>query len=231
MNHPPPVNHVFVDFENVHEIDPAVIGAKSTTFTFLIGPEKKKLDLDVVDQLLAHASAVHLIRLAKKGKNAVDFALAYYLGQASLADPTGSFHIISKDAGYDPLVEHLKSKLVRVHRHENFAHLAATLRSKPGTPPAPPAVKPTLTPTPKAAPLPPSADAQQLLTILVGSVSRPRTRKTLTRHAITVLGNKLDEAQAAALIQELCAASKIAITAQDKVEYHFPAAPVPKLPA
>jgi hypothetical protein len=26
-----PTNHVFVDFENVHEVDPAVIGSKSTS--------------------------------------------------------------------------------------------------------------------------------------------------------------------------------------------------------
>ncbi len=226
MNTPPPVNHVFVDFENVHEIDPAVIGTKSTTFTFLIGPEKKKLDLDVVDKLLAHASAVHLIRLATKGKNAVDFALAYYLGQAAHADPVGIFHIISKDCGFDPLVRHLEGKLVRVHRHASFAALADRLQPKPATPPPPPAAKPVLARPP--APSAPSAVAGQLLEILTGSVSRPRTRKTLTRHAITVLGNKLSEEQAGRLINELCASGKIAINAQDKVEYRFPAAPATK---
>lgn len=225
MNTPPPVNHVFVDFENVHEIDPALIGAPSTTLLLLIGPEKKKLELDVVAKLLEHAAAVHLVRLPTKGKNAVDFALAYYLGQAVLADPAGSFHLVSKDKGYDPLVEHLRSKQVRIQRHDGFAPLATTLQPKPATPPAPPAAK--TTPTPPA----PSAAAQQLLAILVGSVSRPRTRRTLTRHAITVLGNKLSEAQATALIQELCTANKVSITAQDKVEYRFPAAPAPKSPA
>jgi hypothetical protein len=222
MSTPPPVNHVFVDFENVHEIDPAVIGMESTTFTFLIGPEKKKLDLAVVDKLLAHAGAVHLIRLATKGKNAVDFALAYYLGQAAHADPAGIFHIISKDCGFDPLVRHLEGKLTRVHRHASFVALADKLQPKPATPP-PPATKPVL--ARPAAPSTPSAAAAQLLEVLTGSISRPRTRKTLTRHAITVLGNKLSEAQATALIQELCAANKIGISAQDKVEYRFPAAP------
>ena len=29
---PPPLHHVFVDFENVHEIDLSVIGAKAVDF-------------------------------------------------------------------------------------------------------------------------------------------------------------------------------------------------------
>jgi len=225
MNTPAPVNHVFVDFENVHEIDPALIGAKATAFTLLIGPENKKLDLDVVEQLLAHAGAVQFIRLATKGRNAVDFALAYYLGQAVLADPAGYFHLISKDKGYDPLLEHLKGKHVRVRRHEDFESLSATLQPNPAHQPPAPA---TTTPAPIHRAEPPSLSdgARLLLEILRSFTTRPRTRKTLTRHVITILGNKITEEQAGHLIKELCAAGKIAINAQDKVEYRFPAPPV-----
>lgn len=236
----PPVNHVFVDFENVHEIDLAVIGAKSVEFTLLIGPAKTKIDLALVDRLLAHAGAVHLIRLASSGRNAVDFALAYYLGRTVLADPAGSFHLVSKDKGYAPLIEHLQGKQVHVRRHDSFATLVATLLPKPPAPSPPTATTPTpirratpptTAPAPatgrRGEPAPLSESARQLLAILAGSVSRPRTRKTLVRHAITVLGNKLGEAQAGHLIGELGSSGKLSINAQDKVEYHFPARPAP----
>jgi len=49
MTTPPPLNHVFVDFENVHEIDPAVLECQGLTVTLLLGPVKKKLDLAVVE--------------------------------------------------------------------------------------------------------------------------------------------------------------------------------------
>src|SRR4029077_13040812 len=104
---PAPVNHVFVDFENVHEIDQKIIGSKTVTFTLLLGAKQTKLDVSLVEKLLEHAASVHLIRITSAGKNALDFTLAYYVGRAVAADPTGFFHIVSKDAGYDPLIEHL----------------------------------------------------------------------------------------------------------------------------
>ena len=254
MQTPAPVNHVFVDFENVHEIDPATFASKAINLTLLLGPAAKKLDIAIVEQFVAHAAAVHFIRLETKGKNAVDFALAYYLGQAVLADPTGYFHIISKDKGYDPLVEHLKTKKRHVHRHDSFASLLATIQPKPvhtpGSTLAPnpssgavapqktesqshaPA-KPPVLPAPKPQPPKPSLSeaAEHLRINLAGSISRPLTRKTLTRHAITVLGNKHSEEEVNAIIKMLCTANKIAINAQDKVEYRFPAATTPKSPA
>ena len=108
-DHPPPVNHVFVDFENVPEIDLKVISSKTVHLMLLLGPRQTKLDVALVEKLLQHAATVELVRLASAGRNAVDFTLAYYLGRAVAADPTGHFQIFSKDTGYDPLVEHLRS--------------------------------------------------------------------------------------------------------------------------
>ena len=110
---PPPVNHVFVDFENVPKVDLAIIGARTVHLTVLLGPRQKKIDAALVEKLLENAANVEFVRLQSSGRNALDFTLAYYLGRAALADPSGCFHIVSKDAGYDPLIEHLRSK--RIH--------------------------------------------------------------------------------------------------------------------
>src|SRR5258706_4981457 len=111
---PPPVNHIFVDFENVHKIDLAVIGSKAVSFTLLVGPRQTKLDVTLVEKLFEHALSVQLVRLTSAGPNALDFTLAYYVGRAVAADPTGFFHIVSKDAGYEPLIEHLRSMHISV---------------------------------------------------------------------------------------------------------------------
>lgn len=74
---PPPLNHVFVDFENVHEIDVAVIGNKAVSFTLLVGPRQTKLDVRLVEKLFEHATSVQLVRLASTGRNALDFILTY----------------------------------------------------------------------------------------------------------------------------------------------------------
>src|SRR5688572_22635004 len=119
MDLSPPLNHVFVDYENVQAIDLSVLRSKGVTFTLLVGPQKKNLDLELVEQLFAHAASVELVRLASSGKNALDFTLAYYIGRAVAADPKGFFHIISKDAGYDPMIKHLQSRHLRVRRHDD----------------------------------------------------------------------------------------------------------------
>ena len=42
------------------------------------------------------------VRLEASGSNALDFHIAYYLGNLVISDPTAYFHIISKDTGFDP---------------------------------------------------------------------------------------------------------------------------------
>src|SRR5882762_7488801 len=135
---PPPVNHVFVDFENVHKVDLAVIGSKAVSFTLLVGPRQTKLDASLVEKLFEHAVSVQLVRLTSAGRNALDFTLAYYVGRAVAADPTGHFYIISKDTGYDPLIAHLRSRHISARRHDGFEALPFVGPARPAAP-APPA--------------------------------------------------------------------------------------------
>jgi hypothetical protein len=103
-----PVNHVFVDLENVKSIDVAVTGGRNLRIQLFFGPRNKKLDVDVVEKLLENAQAVSLVRSPKAGKNALDFVLAYHLGQAVQTDPKRYFQIVSKDTGFEARVELLK---------------------------------------------------------------------------------------------------------------------------
>ena len=117
------MNHVFVDYENVHHVDLSLIGAKSVSFTLMVGAKQSKLNTDLVEKLIEHSSSVQLVKLKSSGKNALDFALAYYLGRAALTDPTGHFHIIAKDGGYDALIEHLRERHINVCRQVSCADL------------------------------------------------------------------------------------------------------------
>lgn len=94
------------------------------SFTLMMGAKQTKLDTDLVERSVEHAASVKLVRMKSSAKDAVDFALAYYLGQAVLAEPGGCFHVISKDGGYDPLIEHLRERQIKVYRHGSCADLA-----------------------------------------------------------------------------------------------------------
>ena len=79
---------------------------------------------------MRRAGSVEIFRLEKVGNNAVDFALAYYLGRKVAGDSSAYFHIVSKDAGFGPLVEHLKSRHVHISLHKDFATVAAAIKPK-----------------------------------------------------------------------------------------------------
>jgi uncharacterized protein YajQ (UPF0234 family) len=210
-----PVNHVFVDFENVKSIDASVIGGKHLRLHVFLGPQNKKLDVEVVEKLLENAQAVQLIRIATVGRNALDFVLAYHLGQAVLADPKGYFHIVSKDAGFDALVDLLKSRHVKVKRHVDWSTMHFQSTQKPAAAVVVPAAaaKPAL-----------SEAAQKLLENLRKNLKgRPKKEKTLIAHAMNYTGKDKPDAAAGAekVVGELKKAKLIAVDEKGAVTYQL----------
>ena len=200
---PPPMNHVFVDYENVHAIDLAVIGNKGVTFTLLLGAKQSKLDVSLVERMMGNASSVQLLRLLSSGKNALDFALAFYLGKAATADPTGYFHIVSKDTGFDPLVEHLRSRHINVRRHDNFSTL-------------------TFAAPPKPHPSQPDELFTRVLEHLrKNRPNRPKRKKTLIHHLLALAGNSTTESGVLDLIEKLQKAGHVEIGVKEAVAYHL----------
>lgn len=198
---PLPLNHVFVDFENVHQIDFSVMGSKPVHFTLLVGARQPRMDVALVEQLLKNADSVELVRLTSPGQNALDFALAYYVGRAAVADPTGYFHIISKDKGFDPLIEHLRSRRIRARRHDDFSTLTF---SGPGKTPS------TL----------PEAPLERALKHLRRNPNnRPKRRVTLVSHLQNLLGKGTTETDALDLVVGLEKGGHLILEEKDQVTY------------
>jgi hypothetical protein len=74
-------------------------------------------------QMLAMRERPTCMRISGNGSNALDFHIAFYIGQLAQEDPRGFFHIISKDTGFDPLVTHLKSKQIFACRSAGIAQM------------------------------------------------------------------------------------------------------------
>ncbi len=216
----PPMNHVFVDFENVHHVDTTLFETKAVSLTILMGARQTKLDAALVEQLIAHAASVQLVRLTSSDKNAVDFALTYYLGRAVLADPTAYFHIISKDTGYDPLIEHLRSRHIRVRRHDDYTTLTFTSSPKVSAVDPSPA-KPSIPPTAANST---AGGADEQLNVFVERLrkhpnNRPKKKKTLLSHLKASLNKDGSEAEAARLLEKLIKAGRITIDDKEGVTY------------
>jgi hypothetical protein len=130
------MNHIFIDYENMKTVDPEILGIERTTFTLLLGPQNKKIDVSVVQKLLERAGSVELVRLEKQGRNAVDLTLAYYLGRKVAGDSAAYFHVVAADSDYGPLIEHLRSRHVHVRHHQDFSTVAAAIKPKANAPAA-----------------------------------------------------------------------------------------------
>jgi hypothetical protein len=220
-----PVNYVFVDFENVAQIDHAVIGARTVHFTLLLGAKQTKLDAALVEKLLENAASVQLVRLSSSGKNALDFTLAYYLGRTASADPGAFYHIVSKDTGFDPLIEHLKSRHIRAQRHDAFATLQFGVTTTPAAPlpspaaPSAPAKAPVAKTKPSPAPTAKDALTRVTEHLRKNRTNRPKKKKTLLGHLRSMLGTEATEADATKLMQELQGLGHIRIGDKNSVTY------------
>lgn len=197
----PMINHVLVDFENVCTIDLEIFRGHPIALTLLLGARQTKLDAALVEQLLAHASAVEMVRLTSNGKNALDFALAHHLGRAVAASPQAHYHIVSKDTGFDPLVEFLTSRKVKVRRHSDFEALKQILN-------------------PPTHPVGSAAFIDEVLAHLRKSAkSRPKKRTTLESNLKARFPSTASHISR--LIDQLVAKGSIQIDSKNSIEYRI----------
>ncbi|QEY24465.1 PIN domain-containing protein [Neisseria animalis] len=111
------MKHILIDFENVRpkaEQLNGLDGENCHIWLFLGKLQQKTLSVELCEALCRFGKNVHFVRVAKTGKNALDFYLAYYLGKITEQDREALICILSCDGGFDVLVEHLAdAKLCR----------------------------------------------------------------------------------------------------------------------
>ena len=198
MENPNRINYIFVVFENTKVHDIGLISGKPVILLLVMGEKQKQLPIPLIKQLLAHADQVGLIEANCTGKNALDFVLSFHVGQWAKQDPTGYFHIVSKDKGFDPLITHLKQLKVSAARHDEFAQI-------------PVFVDPTALPLDKIG----------LLTRRFSQhvASRPATRDSLMSHINSTFAKRLSENEVAGLVKQLEQRKLININENNKVSY------------
>lgn len=120
-------NYIFVDFESVQDIDLALIAGKPVKVFLFIGDQQTKTSVDLMIQVHHFHEQVEVIKLKCTGKNALDFVLAHHTGLKVAVDPDGFYHVLSRDKGFDALVDHLKGRGILAARAEVFAQIQALL--------------------------------------------------------------------------------------------------------
>ncbi len=109
------LHYILIDYENVQPADLAGLDAESAQ-VFVFTGAQQKIDIALVEAVQALGERGRFVRITGNGPNALDFHIAYYLGQWMVHDPQGTYLIVSRDTGFDPLITHLNSGGVRVKR-------------------------------------------------------------------------------------------------------------------
>jgi len=106
---------LFVDYENIGKVDLGAIPA-GVRVPFFFGASQKSVPTEFLKAALKLGERFLPIDIEGQGKNALDFHIAFYLGEQLARAPDSSCVILSKDKGFDPLVKHLAKRGFSVRR-------------------------------------------------------------------------------------------------------------------
>jgi hypothetical protein len=129
---------------------------------------------------------------------------------------------VSKDKGFDPLIEHLQGKHIHAQRHADFTSLPFASSPEPRPAPKPiAAAKPKPASKPKPAPsIADESEARVLEHLRKPSTPRPHSQRRLV-NTVTHLIRGTTESDALALIRALSQAGHLFVEEKGKVTYHL----------
>ena len=194
-------NYVLIDYENVHPKNLELLTQHPFKVFVFVGENQARIPFDLADSMQLLGNHAQYIKIAGSGQNALDFHIAYYIGKLAAAEPDASFHVISRDKGFDPLIRHLQSKHLNVKRKRDLAEI------------------PLLQ-------LPASTSMDEKIAAIVKNLggrglSRPRKVSTLKNTINALFTKKLDDEELSALVKEL-QKRKLVVVNQNSVSYKLP---------
>jgi hypothetical protein len=201
---------LLVDYENVGRVDLAAIPA-GVRVPFFFGASQKTVPTEFLKAALKLGERFVPIDIEGQGKNALDFHIAFYLGEYLEKSPTSRCIVLSKDKGFDPLIKHLVGRGFDVRR-------AATLADTFASPTQIVSIKASAAAKTKA---PPDRRADVLQWLKDSPKNRrPRKRKGLAAHLFNHFGKKIPEGDIQAFIDQLVADKQLSDT-KGSIIYHF----------
>jgi hypothetical protein len=219
---------LLVDYENIGKIDLGAI-PDGVRVPFFFGASQRTVPTEFLKAALRLGERFVPIDIEGQGKNALDFHIAFYLGEYLARSPATACVILSKDKGFDPLVRHLIRRGFAVRRANSMAE-ALGARGSSAVPRAPGAARAGAarreSPRREAARETQRADGESLreqaLRLLAGTqkIRRPRRRKGLVAVLHSHFSQKTPPSELERLIDELVADGELSDT-NGAISYHF----------
>jgi hypothetical protein len=193
-------NYVFVDYENVQPANLNLLVGHPCKVLVFVGSNQTRIPIGLATALQSFGESARYISISGSGKDALDFHIAYYVGELLASEPDAYFHIISRDKGFDPLVKHLRSRHMRVSRYPDIAEIPIVRLST-------------------------TSSHDEKITAIVENLksrgqSRPRKVATLTNTMKSLFKEDMSEAELESLIDEMLRRGLITVS-DGKVGYQL----------
>lgn len=193
-------NYLLIDFENVQPRSLALLSGHPFKVIVFLGANQTKVPVELAKTLQALGKDGDYVQISASGRNALDFHIAYALGELTNQNSDASYHIISKDTGFDPLVRTLNAKGIDVQRSKEIADIP--LLRVPST----------------------ASSAQKIDRIVrvlkSRNTGRPRKVRTLKNTINSLFSKSLPDTELAELVRVLAERGNITIDGEN-VSYQF----------
>lgn len=173
---------LLIDFENVQNINLGQIEKFDYRIYVFIGQSQNKIPFDLVKTAQQLGGKLEWVKIDGNGANALDFHIAYYLGNQISKNRNYEYVILSKDKGFDPLVRFITKQNVKCRRINSIIEIAPPLKGDGH-----------------------NEEFKKILDNLkkIEKAKRPRKRNTLKQHVKTLLGKALSDEACIDIIDQL----------------------------
>lgn len=187
-------NYVLIDFENVQPKDLAILNGHDFGLIVFVGSGQSKVPFDFAEAMQRLGERASYLKIAGQGANALDYHIAFYVGELATREANPYFHFISRDTGFDPLITHLRARKISALRHTSLADIPFVQISNAKSP-------------------------DEKIDAIVENLksrraSRPRKVKTLTSTINGIFMKRLDEHELSSLVERLAAQGHIKMDGQ-----------------
>lgn len=193
------INYVLIDYESVQPNQLELLNRDDFVAYVFVGKGQTKLSFETVSAIQDLGERAKYVKISGAGPNALDFHIAFYIGRIGASDPNAFFHIISKDKGFDPLIEHLRERKIFSVRSESIGEIPLIRASNAKTP---------------------KERMSLVVDRLKSGSSRPRTLSALKASIDAILYKQLVDTDVLAVVDQLVKAKLITVT-DEKVTYRL----------
>ncbi|HYL00323.1 MAG TPA: PIN domain-containing protein [Steroidobacteraceae bacterium] len=219
---------LLVDYENVGKIDLAAI-PDGVRVPFFFGASQRTVPTEFLRAALKLGERFVPIDIEGQGKNALDFHIAFYLGEYLARAPHTACVIFSKDKGFDPLIRHLTGRGFSVRRANSMAEALGARGAATASGGAGGARQSARRESPRGArghrdrsPRAGGSLRDEAVQLLTGTqkTRRPRRRKGLIAVLDSHFSKQVPESELQRLVDELIAAGSLS-DSNGAITYHL----------